>query len=109
MKPTPAWAAAIVVSNALPTWQIRRFLGSPSDRATGLAALAAVGTFGLIPLVVRLVTPGHSAVIALGSVAVAAVCYAAAVWRLRRPLRVQELLNTVRRRGRRKQAQATPQ
>lgn len=95
-----AWAAAIVVSNALPTWQIRRILGPPSDRATALAAAAAVATFGLIPLLVKMIG-GDSLGPAIASVIVAGAAYALIVWRLRRPLRVQELLNTVKRRRKR--------
>ncbi|MFZ2501795.1 MAG: oligosaccharide flippase family protein, partial [Nocardioides sp.] len=94
-----AWAAAIVVSNALPTWQIRKILGSPSDRATLTAALIALGTFGLLPLTARLVFGDHTWTV-LGSLALAAACYVLVVLRLRKQLRVNELLSTLRRRGR---------
>ena len=92
-----AWAAAILVSNALPTWQIRRYLGPTSDRRTLTAAGLALSTFGAIPLATQL--SGGSLWWQLGSVLVAGVVYAALVYLYRRTLLLEDLLSGLRRRG----------
>ncbi len=97
-----AWAVAIVVSNALPTWQIRKILGHPSDRSTAMAAVIALATFGAIPMLL-LGLGGQTWPMAVAALSAAALVYGVLVWRLRRPLHVGELVATVRRRRKRKQ------
>ena len=82
------------------TWIFLCFLGRRWDGGTAFGGGAAVATFGLIPLLVKMIG-GDSLGPAIGSVIVAGAAYALIVWRLRRPLRVQELLNTVKRRRKR--------
>jgi O-antigen/teichoic acid export membrane protein len=91
-----AWASSILVSNALPTWQIRRHLGPTSDRRTFLAAGLALSTFGAVPLATRLV--GGSLWWQLGSVLLAGLVYAALVYRFRRTLLLEDLISGLRRR-----------
>lgn len=94
-----AWSASILVSNALPTWQIRPILGSASDRRTLLAAGLAVLCFVTPPVTARLF--GVEAPLALLSTSVAGgLVYAGLVHRFRHRLHVAELLSVVRRRGR---------
>lgn len=91
-----AWAASILVSNALPTWQIRRYLGPTSDRRTLLAAGLAVSTFGAIPLATQLL--GGSLWWQLCSVIIAGLVYAALVYRYRATLLLEDLVSGLRRR-----------
>lgn len=91
-----AWAASILVSNALPTWQIRRYLGPTSDRRTLLAAGLALSTFGVIPLATQLL--GGSLWWQLGSVLGAGLSYAALVYAYRRTLLLEDLVSGLRRR-----------
>ncbi len=92
-----AWSASIVVSNALPTWQIRPVLGNAGDRRTLLAGALALASFGILPLVGRATgwdsTPAQIAQVALGC-----VVYAGALFRFRRRLRLVELFGALRRR-----------
>jgi O-antigen/teichoic acid export membrane protein len=91
-----AWAASILVSNALPTWQIRRHLGPTSDRRTLLAGGLAVGVFGAIPLAAGLFTVSlwwH-----LASVLVAGLVYAGLVFGFRDALLLSDLISGLRRR-----------
>ncbi len=94
-----AWSVSILVSNALPTWQIRPILGSATDRRTLLAAGLAVVSFVTPPLVARLAGV-ESAVALLGTTVVGGLLYLALVHRFRHQLRVAELLAVVRRRRR---------
>ncbi len=91
-----AWAVSILVSNALPTWQIRPQLGWTSDRRTAVAAVVALGTFGVIPLTTGAVT--DSLWWQLGSVLVAGLAYAGLVYANRRVLLIDELVAGLRRR-----------
>ncbi len=102
-----AWSASILVSNALPTWQIRPVLGNPSDRRTLLAAGLAVLCFVTPPLTARLF--GADAPLALLATSVlGGLVYVGLVHRLRHRLRVAELLAVVRRRGRGRSVRAAP-
>lgn len=96
-----SWSASIVVSNALPTWQIRPILGNASDRRTLLAAGLAVVSFVIPPVVARLLGV-ESPVALLGATLVGGLVYLGLVHRFRRQLRGGELLAVVRRRRRRR-------
>ncbi|HQR26679.1 MAG TPA: polysaccharide biosynthesis C-terminal domain-containing protein [Nocardioides sp.] len=100
-----AWSVAIVVSNALPTWQIRPILGSAADRHTALAAGLAVAAFAVPPLLARLAgvdsLTAQAVLVVLGG-----LVYLALLHTCRRPLRLPELAGAVRRR-RGRQPQAT--
>ena len=102
-----AWAASILVSNALPTWQIRPILGSPTSRATALAGALAVLSFVCPPLLARLV--GLDAPLEqLASSFVGGLVYLVLVHRFRRALHVGELVAVVRRRRSRRKVTADP-
>jgi O-antigen/teichoic acid export membrane protein len=94
-----AWSAAIVVSNALPSWQIRPVLGNAGDRRTALAAGVATVCFAALPLLGRLAgldsTESQLVMVGVGGLA-----YLALLYRYRRPLRLVELVGAVRRRRR---------
>jgi O-antigen/teichoic acid export membrane protein len=92
-----AWSTAIVISNALPTWQVRPVLGNAGDRRTLLAGSLAVATFAVLPLLGR-VAGWDSVGAQLALVAVAGVLYLGLLARFRRPLRLVELVGAVRRR-----------
>lgn len=84
------WAAALVIGNLLPLWQIWRHLGlHPFGRAAGLAYGLAATCFGLVPLLGRLLAgdPGALAGLGLGLVA-----YVVLVWREREPLGLSGLV-----------------
>jgi O-antigen/teichoic acid export membrane protein len=92
-----AWSASILVSNALPTWQIRPILGNASDRNTLLAAGMAVVSFAVPPLVTRLAGFDDPLPLVASSV-LGGLVYLGLVHRFRRPLHVRELAAAVRRR-----------
>lgn len=88
-----AWAAATLVKNLLPLGQLAAHRGlHPYGKATLLAAGLAVGCFGVPPLLMRLAW-GPSAPALLAGAGAGAVCYLAALWLLRRPLRLDTLLH----------------
>ena len=89
-----AWAASIVVSNALPTWQIRKVLGNPSDKATALAAGVTLAAFGALPLAGRLVglSTYTEQFILLGA---GLVIFLTLLWRFRGPLLLVELFSAI--------------
>lgn len=91
-----AWSASILVSNALPTWQIRPYLGSASDRRTLVAALLALVTFGAITLATGFLTT--SLWWQLGAVIASGVIYALLVLVFRHTLLLSDLLSGLRRR-----------
>lgn len=94
-----AWTAAIVVSNALPAWQIRGVLGTAGDRRTALAAALAVSAFAVPSLVAR--AAGWDSVWGQVSLVLAGgAVYLALLHRFRVPLRLTELVDALRRRGR---------
>ncbi|WP_262285108.1 lipopolysaccharide biosynthesis protein [Micromonospora sp. MA102] len=95
-----AWSASILITNLVPLFQLHRaFRLHPFGPATLTAAGLALACFGLPSLVLHTVTdPG---VVALLVVAVlGAAGYAAAVWRLREVLQLDNLRTL--RRGRRR-------
>jgi O-antigen/teichoic acid export membrane protein len=94
-----AWAVAIALNNLLPLAQVGGLLRiHPLGRAGLTVMAAAVGCFGLLPLVARLATDSGPAL----AVAVAAgtAGYLGALFRLRRQLRFDQLLRPRRRRVR---------
>lgn len=83
------WAAALVIGNLLPLWQIWRHLGlHPFGRATGLAYGIAATCFGLVPLLGRLLGGRQGALTGLGA---GLIVYVVWVWRERRGLGLSEL------------------
>ncbi|MGH3716219.1 MAG: lipopolysaccharide biosynthesis protein [Micromonosporaceae bacterium] len=88
-----AWTAATITKNLLPLGQlaVRRGL-HPYGWATAVAAGLAVGCFGVLPLLFRLVL-GPSAPALLAGAGAGAVCYLAGLWRLRGPLRLDSFLS----------------
>ncbi|MGD9957854.1 polysaccharide biosynthesis C-terminal domain-containing protein [Nocardioides sp.] len=102
-----AWAASILVSNALPTWQIRKVLGNPWDRATLFAVGATLVPFGALPLAGRLAGLDTDAGQAL-LLGVGLLMFVALLWRFRGPLLLVELFAAVAPRlGRRNRQQAS--
>ena len=100
-----AWSASILVSNALPTWQIRPILGNASDRGTLLAAGLAVVSFALPPGSARLAgldAPWQL----LGASFLGGLVYLGLIWRFRRRLHVHELTGVFRRRLKRRRLNA---
>ncbi|MGL5827248.1 MAG: lipopolysaccharide biosynthesis protein [Nocardioides sp.] len=93
-----AWAASIVVSNALPTWQIRPYLGPTWDRRTLLAAALAVGSFGAVATITSLMT--SSLLWQLTALVAATMTYLAVVLRYRKSLSLDDLISGFRRRNR---------
>ena len=92
-----AWAAAIVISNALPTFQIEKAVGfRANDRKTALAAFLALTCVGLLPLLAWLV--GLPPSWRLVSAVVGLVAYAVALFHYRDDLRLDELVSSVARR-----------
>ncbi len=83
-----AWAAAALVKNLLPLAQLSSGRGlHPFGRGTVTAAALAVGCFGVLPMVARIVAgPGLPALLA--GAGAGAVCYLAGLWWLREPLRL---------------------
>jgi uncharacterized protein (DUF2062 family) len=69
----------------------------PFGRSTLLAAALATTLFGVLPAVGRAVF-GSAPLSVLTALAVATVAYAAALWLLRRPLDLQEMMSRGRRR-----------
>lgn len=102
-----AWVASIVVSNALPTWQIRPYLGSATDRRTLTAAAICLATFGVIPLITGLLT--ESLWWQLASVFAAGIVFLPTAYFFRQELRLDALLSGVRRRGRKGAATQEPE
>jgi O-antigen/teichoic acid export membrane protein len=94
-----AWAAAIVVRNALPLFQVRRQLGLwPVTSATVAVALGALACFGTVDLVILVADPPLGVALALA--AVATLVYCAGVWRRRTMLGLHAFRSALRRRGR---------
>ena len=96
-----AWTVSMVVRNLLPLAQISlKYRIWPVGRETVLVAVSAAVCFGALPLVTRILVT--SPTWTLASIAVGAVLYVAALWRLRRDLRLHafgDLLRARRRRG----------
>jgi O-antigen/teichoic acid export membrane protein len=86
-----AWAAAALVKNLLPLAQLSSGRGlHPFGRGTLTAAALAVGCFGVLPMVARMVAgPGPPALLA--GAGAGAVCYLAGLWWLREPLRLSAI------------------
>jgi len=102
-----AWSASILVSNLLPTWQIRPILGNAFSGASALAGGLAVVSFAFPPLLARLV--GLDAPVEqVGSSLVGGLGYLILVYRVRRTLHVGELVAVVRRRRSRRQITVDP-
>jgi O-antigen/teichoic acid export membrane protein len=95
-----AWTVSIVVRNVLPLIQVSRFLHlGPFGPGSRVAALASLGTFGLIGLGVRIVA-GPSLVSMLAAGVVSTGLYTWIVWRRRSVLQLTTLVGAIRRRGR---------
>jgi O-antigen/teichoic acid export membrane protein len=92
-----AWAAAILIANALPTFQIEKAIGfRANDRRTAQAAVISVVCVALLPLVAWIV--GMPAVWRLAAAAVGLCLYALALLRYRDDLRLNELIGSIARR-----------
>lgn len=82
-----SWAVAILVRNALPLYMINRMLGmNPFGAGSAWVAVSAVGSFGVVPVALRLLGAPLPAV--LVSVAVGCVAYATALWVGRQRIRL---------------------
>lgn len=94
------WAAAIVVQNLVPLGQIAFVLRlHPFGRATALAALISLVTFGAVPLAWRTAF-GLSWPSLCGGLAVAGLCHVTGLWLLRNPLELSTFRATRSDRGR---------
>lgn len=92
-----AWAAAIVLSNLLPLWQVRHAFGlDPFGRATLAVAALALGAFVPLGLLAWLLS--GQTVVVLGALAVSCCLYALGVFWLRHLLELGDLVQSVRRR-----------
>lgn len=90
-----AWAAAIVISNGLPTLQIRTAIGSPAnDRRAVLAAGLAVLCFGLLPAAAW--WAGADSAWRVAAVVLGGVLYLGLLWRFRLALHLVDLVTSVR-------------
>lgn len=96
-----AWTASILVSNALPTWQIRPILGNASDRTTALVAALAVVSIATPATALRLVGVEQPLALFVATVA-GGLVYLGLAWRFRRRLHLGELAAVIRRRRNRK-------
>lgn len=89
-----AWAVAIVISNLLPLWQVRRAFGlDPFGPAVLKVALLALVCLVPAPAVAWL--SGASTTVAVSLVAVGLVVYAAGLGRLRREIALDDLVRSV--------------
>jgi O-antigen/teichoic acid export membrane protein len=85
------WAVAIAASNLMPLAQLAVVLGlHPFGRATVIACVLSVVSFGLIPIGIRLAL-GHGPVSLAAAVAAGSVVQAAGLWRFRRTLHLPGL------------------
>jgi O-antigen/teichoic acid export membrane protein len=85
------WAAAILLKNLLPLFQVWRSLGlHPFGAGTRTAVVLSAVCFGLPPLVARGVLDG-GLLTTLALTAAGALVYAAACWRLRAALALDSL------------------
>jgi O-antigen/teichoic acid export membrane protein len=101
-----AWTVSIVVRNVLPLIQVSRFLHlGPFGPGSRVAALASLGTFGVIGIAARIVA-GPSLGTMLGAGLIATGIYSWIVWRQREVLQLTTLVNAIRRRGRVADAEA---
>ncbi|WP_418276071.1 oligosaccharide flippase family protein [Isoptericola jiangsuensis] len=92
-----AWAAAIVVSNALPLVQVKRLLAlDPFGRGSVLVAALAVLCFAAIPALGWFFD--GSTIVLVVLVAAGAMLYVVGLWRLRRTLDLDDLVVSLRRR-----------
>ncbi|MFK8023908.1 MAG: lipopolysaccharide biosynthesis protein [Ilumatobacter sp.] len=95
------WAAAILLANVLPLFQVRATMRlHPLGSATRLAVLLAVISYGAIPLLFVAVW-GRSFPTMVAALGVATVVYVAAAVRFRSTLQIQVLLGALRSGGRR--------
>jgi O-antigen/teichoic acid export membrane protein len=87
-----AWAVAILINNLAPLTELALWMRlHPFGRATLVATLVCAVSFGLIPLLVRLVF-GHSLVWEIAAAAFGSLIYLAGVWRWRELLELRALL-----------------
>jgi O-antigen/teichoic acid export membrane protein len=92
-----AWAVAIIISNALPTFQIEKAVGfRANDRRTAQAAVLAVTCVGLLPFLAWLV--GMPPVWRVAAAAVGLVAYLLGLLHYREDLHLNELAASVARR-----------
>jgi O-antigen/teichoic acid export membrane protein len=85
------WAVAIAVSNLMPLAQLAVVLGlHPFGRATVIACVLSVVSFGLVPVGIRLAL-GHGPVSLAAAVAAGSVVQVAGLWRFRRTLHLPGL------------------
>jgi O-antigen/teichoic acid export membrane protein len=90
-----AWAAAIVLSNLLPLYQIQRAYGlNPFGPASLRVALLAVACFVALPGLAWLASGATGVVV--GAVALATVLYAVGLYLLRHVLQLDDLIGSVR-------------
>jgi O-antigen/teichoic acid export membrane protein len=91
-----SWGVAMIVNNVAAIVQVRYFLGlSPVGPGFWMASIIAVACFGGIGILTRFGL-GESFVALAAYLAVAGTCYLALLWRLRRRLRLPELLQALR-------------
>ena len=92
-----AWAVAIVVRNLMPLFQVRRHLGmSPLTRPALLVALAAVGSFGVVGLIMMAGDLGL--VVGASLMAAAGSAYLVLLWSWRSMLGLSAFQAALRRR-----------
>jgi O-antigen/teichoic acid export membrane protein len=98
-----AWAAAIVIRNSLPLFQVRRSMGMwPGTKGSALVAVGAVVCFGLTGLVAHAL--GGSRVILLITACAGAMMYLVGAAVLREQLQLTAFRAALTPRGRRKVA-----
>jgi len=91
------WGASILTANTLSLIQLSRADGlHPFERATGTAVLFTVVGVGL-PTILALIVFGQTWWALAITLLIAAPLYSALVWRARRPLHVEQLLEALRR------------
>jgi O-antigen/teichoic acid export membrane protein len=82
------WAAAIAAANLIPLAQVARIVRvHPFGKATLIAAVLAGVSFGLIPLLARIVFGGHSHA-RLAAIPLGCLVLAAGIWRWREKLQL---------------------
>ncbi|MFL6238685.1 MAG: lipopolysaccharide biosynthesis protein [Actinomycetes bacterium] len=93
-----SWAAALVVRNVLPLWQVRSMLNmSPVSTGSIWVALSAAACFGVVPAVAR-ATVGLGLGVALPVFGVCSAAYLGLLWLGRRHLALDAFAGLLRRR-----------
>lgn len=91
-----AWAVGIVLGNALPLWQVRRWVGiQPFSRNMGRAVVASLTCFGVIGVATRLLLGPTFVALVVGGLVGSVAYLLVARWQ-REAFRIDELLSAVR-------------